>query len=622
MAYQADIKDHIRETRLVNERAAMILFITVLLVAVVVGRLIYLQVLNHDHYTTLSHDNHVNILPVPPTRGLIYDRHGVLLAQNVPTFSLEITPEQVKNMNATLKALGKIIHIDKDDLERFRANLQQSRPFESIPLRYHLSEQELARFAVNRHRFPGVDTEARLIRDYPFDSLASHVIGYVSRINVQELQSVDPSNYRGTDHIGKTGVEKYYENLLHGNVGFEQVETNALGRKLRVLQRDPPVPGENLYLTIDAKLQATAQASLGDNRGSVVAMDPNNGDVLAMVSTPTFDPNQFVVGIDANSFQALQKSPDKPLFNRSIRGQYPPGSTLKPFVGLAGLDYGTITTQTTTFCPGYYMLPGDTHRYRDWKRYGHGVMNLSSAITQSCDVYFYDLAQALGIDRIHDFLEEFGFGQRTGIDITGELPGLLPSRQWKRDNRHLPWYPGETLITGIGQGFTLTTPLQLAAATAVIANRGVYVRPHLLYAVQKPGAKDLTMEIPTPQDHHAVAIANTSEWDAVISAMTQVVSNIHGTAHRISHGLDYQIAGKTGTAQVFGLHPYDEDGSQSDTEPDNPRLRDHALFIAFAPADKPRIVVAVVLENGGHGSSASPIARTVIDQYLHKKPAS
>jgi penicillin-binding protein 2 len=620
MAYQADIKDHIRETRLVNERAAMVLFITVLLVAVVVGRLVYLQVLNHDHFTTLSHDNHVNIVPVPPTRGLIYDRHGVLLAQNVPTFSLEITPEQVKDMDATLKALGKIVHIDKDDLERFRANLQQNRPFESIPLRYHLSEQELARFAVNRHRFPGVDTEARLIRDYPFDSLAAHIVGYVGRINVQELQSVDPSNYRGTDHIGKTGVEKYYENLLHGNVGFEQVETNALGRKLRVLQRDPPVPGENLYLTIDAKLQETAQKSLGNNRGSVVALDPNNGAVLAMVSTPSFDPNQFVVGIDAASFEKLQKSRDKPLFNRSIRGQYPPGSTLKPFIGLAGLDYGTITTQSTTFCPGYYMLPGDTHRYRDWKRYGHGVMNLRSAITQSCDVYFYDLAQALGIDRIHDFLQEFGFGKRTGIDITGELPGLLPSRQWKRKNRHLPWYPGETLITGIGQGFTLITPLQLAVATAVIANRGVYVRPHLLYAIQKPGSKDLAIQAPTPQDHHAVAIANTSEWDTVISAMTNVVDSIHGTAHRISHGLDYKIAGKTGTAQVFGLRPYSEDGSETDSEPANPRLRDHALFIAFAPVKKPRIVVAVVLENGGHGSSASPIARTVIDQYLHKKP--
>jgi penicillin-binding protein 2 len=621
MAYQADIKDHIRETRLINERAAFILVITMLLIAVAVGRLVFLQVLNHDHFTTLSHDNHVNIVPVAPTRGLIYDRHGVLLAQNVPTFSLEITPEQVPDMDSTLAELGKLIHLDKDDLERFRSNLEQNRPFESIPLRYHLSEEEVARFAVNRYRFPGVDTEARLIRDYPFHSLAVHILGYVGRINEQELQQVDPSNYRGTDHIGKTGVEKYYEDLLHGTVGFEQLETNALGRKLRVLERDPPVPGENLYLTIDAKLQETAERSLGENRGSVVALDPNTGEVLAMVSTPTFDPNPFVVGIDSDTYQALQNSPDKPLFNRAIRGQYPPGSTLKPFIGLAGLNTGTITPQSSTFCPGYYALPGDEHRYRDWKRYGHGTMTLRSAITQSCDVYFYSLAQALGIDQIHDFLQEFGFGRRTGIDITGELPGLLPSREWKRDSRHLPWYPGETLITGIGQGFTLITPLQLATATAVIANRGTYVRPHMLYAVQTPGSRDLTIQPPDPRDRHAVAVADTSEWDIVISAMTQVVDNIHGTAHRISAGLDYEIAGKTGTAQVFALKNEDEDGSNESSEPVNPRLRDHALFIAFAPAEKPRIVVAVVLENGGHGAAAAPIARTIIDQYLHGKSA-
>jgi len=436
----------------------------------------------------------------------------------------------------------------------------------------------------------------------------------MGRINEQELQTLDPANYSATRFIGKTGVEKYYEDILHGKVGYKNVETTALGRTLRELGRTLPTPGLNLWLTIDIKLQQVAEQALKKRRGAVVAIEPKTGAILTMLSMPGYDPNPFVTGIAPAAYTKLQSSLDKPLFNRALLGKYPPGSTLKPFIGLAGLEYQRVTINSTSYCPGWFSLEGDDHKYRDWKKTGHGTTNLHKAIVESCDVYFYDLALSLGIDRIHDFLDQFGFGHRTGIDLIGEPTGLLPSRQWKRKYRHKPWYVGETLITGIGQGYMLTTPLQLAVTTATLANRGARIKPHLLYATQISGNK--TLDIIPPVAQGKTVEASAAHWEQIIKAMTDVVNGIHGTAHRMGRKAHHRIAGKTGTAQVFGIKQ-DEKYIKKDV---NARLRDHALFIAFSPPDDPQIAVAVIVENGGSGSSAAaPIARQVIDYYLDNK---
>ena len=616
MLQRTPLKDHLRETHSFTSRVVIALVCVGLLLGVVIVRLVYLQIVNHEHFATLSENNRVNIVPVPPTRGLIFDRNGVLLAQNLPSFSLEIIPEQTDDLDATLKGLRKLIAISDDDVDSFRKRLQQKRPFESIPLRFRLSEEEVARFAVNRYRFPGVDVQARLTRDYPFGKIASHTIGYVGRINADELNEVDPSNYSGSTHIGKTGVEKSYENILHGTVGYQHEESNARGRVLRVLQRIPPKPGENLYLTIDMDLQTVAESSLKGKRGALVAINPKTGEVLAMVSVPGVDPNLFVNGISSRQYQDLQDDIDQPLFNRALTGQYPPGSTIKPFMALAGLEYKDVTPDTEVLCQGYYSLPGDSHRYRDWKRGGHGFMNVTTAIMHSCDVYFYQLAHDLGIDRMHKYLHYFGFGQRTGIDLPGELAGLLPSREWKKAAHHEVWYPGETLISGIGQGYDLITPMQLAEATAILANRGTIVQPHIIHATQVSGGE---LEPEAPVVRGKVPIASPKNWGTVISAMEDAANKPTGTAYRVAHGAPYLIAAKTGTAQVFGVKQNERYKAKDVQE----RLRDHALFIAFAPADDPQIAVAVVVENGGHGGSAAgPIARAVMDRYFSSKPAS
>ena len=608
------IKNHIRESRLFNERAAVALLLTLLLTLLVIARLVYLQIISHDHFATLADENRIDIIAIPPTRGLIYDRNGVLLAQNLPAFSLEIIPEQVQNLQETIRQLRTLITISDTEVQRFYKQLHLKRPFKSIPLKFHLNEQEVARFAVNRYRFPGVDIEARLLRNYPLGALAVHTIGYMGRINEQELQSLDPANYIATRFTGKTGMEKYYERILHGKVGYKNVETTALGRTLRELNRTPPTPGQNIWLTIDIKLQKVVEQALAGRRGAVVAIEPKTGAILSMLSMPEYDPNPFVTGIDPATYRKLQHSPDKPLFNRALLGQYPPGSTLKPFIGLAGLEYQQVTINSTAYCPGWFSLPGDDHKYRDWKKTGHGTTNLHKAIVESCDVYFYDLALSLGIDRIHNFLDQFGFGHRTGIDLIGEPRGLLPSRQWKRKYRHKPWYVGETLITGIGQGYTLTTPIQLATTTATLANRGIRIKPHLLYATQIPDSKALNI-IPPVQQGTAVR-ASAAHWAQIIKAMEDVVNSIHGTAHRMGRKAHHRIAGKTGTAQVFGIKQ-DEKYVKKDV---SARLRDHALFIAFSPPETPQIAVAVIVENGGSGSSAAaPIARRVIDYYLDNK---
>ncbi|MDH3934018.1 MAG: penicillin-binding protein 2, partial [Gammaproteobacteria bacterium] len=427
MLGRVHLKDHLFETRLITNRAILLLVAGGLLLSILLVRLLYLQVVSHEHYTTLSEDNRVKLQPLPPNRGLIFDRNGILLAENMPSYRLEITPEQVDDMGATLGALEDIIEIRDTDRSRFEKLLARKPRFEAVPLRFHLNDEEVARFSVNRHRFPGVDITAGLARHYPQGPLAVHALGYVGRIDEKALKVLDSSNYRGTSHVGKNGIEKTYEELLHGKVGLQQVETTAQGRIIRVLKRTPPVSGSNLYLTIDSHVQKAAEQAFADFSGSAIAMDPNNGDILAFVSKPTYDPNPFVNGIDYDAYAALRNNDKEPLFNRALRGQYPPGSTVKPFMGLAGLETGITSEHSKTYCPGFYMLPGKDRKYRDWKRTGHGTVDLNSAITQSCDVYFYDLAQSMGIDRIHDYLQHFGFGKAAGIDIQGELPGLLPS---------------------------------------------------------------------------------------------------------------------------------------------------------------------------------------------------
>jgi penicillin-binding protein 2 len=606
------IKDHIRESRLFNSRilvsAAMVLLLLLLLLA----RLVQLQIVDHQHFTTLSRDNRVKVEPLPPPRGLIYDRKGVVLAQNLPTHSLEIIPERITDIDQTLAELGAIVDISDKDIERFQRLRKQRRRFESIPIRVRLTAEEVARFAVNRHRFPGVVLQAKLLRDYPLAENTAHVLGYVGRINEQELRRIDASAYSGTSHIGKTGVEKYHEADLHGEVGLRRVEINVVGRPIRTLESVPPVPGKNIYLSLDAELQQLAVQAMGDNNGAVVAIDPRDGSILAMVSKPGFDPNLFVEGISPENYRALQTSPDKPLFNRALRGRYPPGSTAKPFIGLAGLEYKLTYFGKKVYCPGYFQLPGHDHKYRDWKKEGHGPMDLGSAIVQSCDVYFYDLSLQLGIDRIHSFLSRFGFGQKSGVDIAGDLPGLLPSQEWKRRTRQEPWFAGETLIVGIGQGYFLTTPLELASATATLAARGTRHSPRIVQATSDsaPGQGEL-QRLPPPVATPIPPIDERNLQD-VIEAMADVVEGTRGTARGI-RTREYRIAGKTGTAQVFTVKQDEEYEEEKVAK----KMRDHALFIAFAPVQEPRIAVAVIVENGGHGGSvAAPIARRVMDQYL------
>ncbi len=607
---QSTIKNYQGESRLFVARAIAAAAILLVLLALVIARLFSLQVISHDHFKTQSRDNRVKLVPLPPTRGLIYDRNGVLLAQNLPAFSLEVTPERVDNIDATLQRLGKIIEITDEDRERFDRLRSQRRRFDSVPIRVRLNEQEVARFSVNRLRFPGVEIEANLVRDYPLGATMAHVVGYVARISVDDLGHIDASNYAGTTHIGKLGVEKSYEDVLHGTVGLRQVEVNASGRVLRVLESEAPVPGKDLYLNLDSGLQEVATEALGDYTGSVVAIDPRTGGVLTLVSKPGFDPNLFVEGIAPTSYRALLQSEDRPLFNRALRGQYPPGSTVKPFVGLAGLELGAIGYSDKVFCPGFYRLPGQTHRYRDWKKTGHGSMDVDQAIVQSCDVFFYTLAHSLGVDRLHDFLARFGFGSRSGIDLVGELPGLLPSSDWKTRAKRQPWYSGETLIMGIGQGYFLVTPTQLASAVATLAADGRRISPRVVDYVQVPGTQGPPEYIHGPVDQ--LKWRDPGHWQHIIEAMLHVVESPRGTARRI-HSDAYQIGGKTGTAQVFTIkqdEKYDENAIDI-------KLRDHALFIAFAPVGDPRIAVAVIVEHGGHGASvAAPVARRVLDYYL------
>ncbi len=608
------LKDHVRETQIFNQRLIIAAVLMAGLTLILVARMVYLQIINLSHFALLSENNRVSILPIPPTRGLIYDRNGILLAQNLPSFTLELVTEHMHDVNETIRQIGKLITLSEEDIKRFNKNRSHKRRFEGIPLRFRLNDSEVARIAVNQYRMPGVNIRATLTRHYPLGALGAHAIGYVGRINVEDLRSLDESNYSGTNYIGKTGIERAYEDQLHGRVGMQKVETNAQGKILRVLERTLPVPGKNLYLNLDVKLQAVAEAGFGDHTGALVAIDPRNGAVLALVSVPTYNLNLFVNGISNRKYSQLRDSPDRPLFNRALRGQYPPGSTIKPFIALAGLELHAITPTDEIYCPGWFSLKNDPRRYRCWKKNGHGKTDLTRAIVESCDVYFYNLSLALGIDNMHDFLARFGLGKRTGIDIDGEKPGLLPSRAWKRRVHHLPWFPGETLITGIGQGFMLTTPVQLASITATLSRHGQRMQPHMLYAIGSPDSSRIDIIPPTAITPPVQA--SEANWNTIIQAMEKVVDSRHGTARRIGHHLSYTIAGKTGTSQIFSL----KQGEEYVKKDVRKKLRDHALFIGFAPVEDPKIAIAVIVENGGSGGAvAAPIARKVMDQYLLKK---
>ena len=611
MSDRLTLKDHFRESRLVNDRLIFSAILAGILFAIILARLAILQVVDHEHFKTLSHNNRVGIEPLPPQRGLIYDRNGVVLAENIPTFSLELTPEKVDSLDETLTSLVKLFNLSSEEVAEITKKIRQQRGFRQVVIRKNLTEKEVALFSVNQHSLTGVDVVARLIRHYPHGALFAHTIGYVGRLNERDQKSVDGREYKGTLQIGKTGVEKEYEKLLHGQVGYRQVETNVQGRVVRELTREPSHSGQELYLHLDINLQRVASEVLADYNGAIVALEVKTGGILAMVSKPDFNPNSFVSGISSKEYDLLRDSADRPLFDRSIRGHYPPASTLKPFVALAGLERGVTRSESKTFCPGWYKLPGHEHRYRCWKTHGHGIVGLKQSLAQSCDVYFYDLANSLGIDQMHGFLDIFGFGRRTGVDVPSESRGLSPSREWKREAKNQVWYPGETLISGIGQGFNQTTPVQLAQATAMLAMRGVYMKPRVVKASRNHNADELTL-VPI-ETGESLPVVNKKHWESVIDSMVEVTKGPRGTARALGKKLPFDVAGKTGTAQVFGI----KQNQKYDVEMLEKKLRDHALFIGFAPADNPEFVVVVVAENGGSGSKvAAPMARKMIEQYF------
>ena len=606
---QPVLRDH-SESQLHHFRLSLLVAMIIVCSLVLVLRLAYLQFSEYKRFATLSLKNQMSISPIGPPRGVIFDKHGVVLADNVPVYVLEIVPERVKNISQTLQKLQQLLpSITDDDLDNFNRTRKQNHGYVPIPLKLKLNQEDVAVFASNQYQFPGVSIKARLMRYYPLGEVTAHLLGYVGRINADELKQVNSTQYRATNFMGKVGIERFYENVLHGQVGYQQVETDVSGRTLRIVSKQAPLSGKNLHLTIDARLQQVAHDAMHGKCGAVVVMSAAHGDILSMVSSPSYDPNLFVMGISHNDYQRLTRAEDKPLYNRAVRGLYPPASPVKPFIAIAGLEKGSITPDTKIYDPGWYRLPGVTHVYRDWKRGGHGVMNLKRAITVSCDTYFYQLGNKIGICAIEDMLVQFGFGPLTHIDLKEEAPGLVPSPHWKRQSKGLPWYPGDTLITSIGQGFMLASPLQLANATASLSQHGRRFRPHLLgSSLDEHGGIVLFKAL----EEYPVQLKNSEDWDLVIDAMHAVITNNEGTGYRFGRDAPYSVAAKTGTAQVFSMS---QDEKKRDQHvPD--ALRDHSLFIAFAPVEKPEVVIAVIVE---HDVLASHVARQVLDAYFDLK---
>jgi penicillin-binding protein 2 len=605
-----ELKDPQRELLYFRRRLMIAAAVVIVAFGGLLGRFVYLQLFQHRHYQTLAESNRIAIVPIVPNRGVMTDRNGIVLAQSYSAYTLEVTPSRVKNLDETIDELAGIVEVQARDRKRFKRLLEESKNFESLPLRTRLSDEEVARFAVNRYRFPGVEIKARLFRQYPFGEVASHVTGYISRINDKDVERIDSwnetANYKGSDYIGKVGVELAYERELHGTTGWEEVEVDAGGRAVRTLSRTPPTSGNNLRLALDIRLQQAAETAFGDRRGALVAIEPATGDVLAFVSKPGFDPNLFVDGIDPVNWELLNESPDKPLLNRPLRGAYPPGSTIKPFLALAALTSGKRTAAQTIFDPGFYQIPGAAHRFRDDKPGGHGYVDMFKSIVASCDTYYYMLAGETDIDDTYAFLSKFSFGRKTGIDIEGELIGVLPSRAWKRERFKDKWYLGDSISAGIGQGYNSFTPVQQAQAIAIIANDGVALAPHLVKSVEN--VKDGSVRQIALQPTQALNV-RPEHLEVIKNALVGVPRE--GTSARAFVGTQYISAGKTGTAQVYSLK-----GEKYSARVDE-RLRDHAWYLAYAPADHPRIAIAVLVENGGFGAqAAAPIARAVLDYYL------
>jgi penicillin-binding protein 2 len=617
----AELKNIRRELHYFQLRLAVAGAVVLLGFGVLFARFFYLQIIEHQYYDTRAEDNRISIVPIPPNRGLILDRNGVVLARNYSAYTLELTLSKIADLQGTINALAKLVDIQPKDRRRFQRLREESKGQDNLTLRSRLTDEEVAVLAVNRYRFPGVDIKGRLFRQYPLGDAASHVIGYISRIDDRDVEHIEETdeagNYKGTDHIGKTGLEQSYEHALHGTTGFEQVETDASGRIVRganvrsLAPRTPPVPGNNLTLTLDIGLQEAAERALGKNRGALVAIDPSTGGILAFVSRPGYDPNLFIDGIDPSNWDALNNSPDHPLNDRALTGLYPPGSTFKPYMALAALELGKRTPTQTIFDPGYYMF--GNNRFRDDKAGGHGYVDMYKSIVQSCDTYYYMLANDLGIDNMARFIGQFGFGAKTGIDVEGEFVGVLPSPEWKMKRFKNPaqqrWFPGETISVGIGQGYNSYTPLQLALAVATLANDGVMYRPHLVDYIENPITRERSYVVPQPLKTIALKARNL---ELVKRAMVGV--NKEGTGARAFAGAAYVSAGKTGTAQVVALK---QNERSADSTQVAEHLRDHALFIAFAPVENPRIALAVLVENAGFGArAAAPVARQVLDFYL------
>jgi penicillin-binding protein 2 len=611
------IKDHWSEQRLFVGRVLFAAIAAVVLLLAVGVRLFVLQVARHDYYVDLSQGNRVRLEPLPPDRGLMYDRHGVVIAENTPAYTLELTPEQVPDVGDTLRRLAAIGLVEQDQVAALERLIRSGRKFEAVPLRLSLTDADIATFAVRQFEFPGVEIQTRLARWYPYREAGVHALGYVAAISEDDLKRIDRDQYAGLSVIGKIGLEGSYEQELHGNAGYRQVLVNAQGRRVDrlgggtvALETRSPRAGNDLFLGLDIRVQRVAEEAMAGHRGAVVAIEPDTGDVVAFVSVPTFDPNKFTRGISGREYAALRDDLDKPLLNRALKGAYPPGSTVKPLMALAGLEYGVVDPNAARFCRGFYTLPGSSHPYRDWRKEGHGMVDMRKAIQTSCDVYFYGLAEILGIERVHDALTGLGLGRPTGIDVGGELPGLVPSPEWKQQRYKQAWFPGETVIVGIGQGYLLATPLQLAHAAAVVAGHGRNFRPRLVTAV-RDAATGVVRKLP-PVAEPTVELKDPGAWDVVVEGMERVTEP-GGTASVVARGAPYKIAAKTGTAQVFSLGVNEKYVASQVAE----RLRDHALFIAFAPADHPKLAIAVLVENGGHGGSvAAPVARRVFDAFL------
>jgi penicillin-binding protein 2 len=612
-----EIKNNDREIHLFRLRLTAVVIFVFVCFGLLVARMVWLQIIKHDHYAAQAEDNRIAIVPIVPNRGLILDRHGVVLARNYSAYTLEITPSKLEaSLDSVIDELAKLVEVDPKDRKRFKHLLEESKNFSSVPLRTRLTDDEVARFTAQRFRFPGVEVQARLFRQYPLGEIASHVIGYIGRINQDEAKafeaSDDAANYNGTDHVGKEGLEKSYERQLHGQTGYEEVERSASGRAVRTLSRTAPVPGSNLILSIDIELQKVIEEAFGNFRGALVAIEPETGDVLAYVSHPGFDPNLFVDGIDAQSWNDLNTSLDRPLMNRPLSGTYPPGSTFKPFMALAALELGKRRPEWGFNDPGFFMLGG--HRFNDDKPGGHGYIDMYRSIVISCDTYYYQLGNELGIDAISTFMKPFGFGQLTGIDLEHEKTGILPSQEWKRErfkrNRAAQkWVGGDTISISIGNGFNSYTPLQMAHAVATLANDGVVMKPHLVKIIEDGGTHARTLTVAKASGRIPLKQENI---DIIKRAMVGVTSDQSGTGFQAFRNAGYTVGGKTGTAQVVSLK-----GAKYNANATPERLRDNALFTAFAPADKPRIAIAVVVENAGFGATfAAPIVRKALDYYL------